>query len=280
MRTAPPAPRPERRMRGAAPRASNGGARAPGPLSRRYRSDGYGGTPGPVSPPPGLHRRCPPGLALPPWSPAMLSQRMQELEEVSKELLKVLLSDWANNLLRRGLDRWTRMDDKLLLTQVTAAQLVKELSTAEETVAETLLEQESRLQQSLRRLQGLEDELLRAQEDDGNLQTSIRYPLGRTPRGFPSPPHCPAPGAGGAAGGEPEAGGGHGAGGDVVPSAAYVTQLYYKISRIDWDYEAEPAQIRGIHYGPDVAQPIDIDSSRHSRCFVSDYLWNLVPTAW
>ncbi|NXV84830.1 SPC24 protein, partial [Calonectris borealis] len=67
---------------------------------------------------------------------------------------------------------------------------------------------------------------------------------------------------------------------DAVPSAAYVTQLYYKISRIDWDYEAEPAQIKGIHYGPDIAQPIDMDGSRHSRCFVSDYLWSLVPTAW
>ncbi|NXH09255.1 SPC24 protein, partial [Bucco capensis] len=32
---------------------------------------------------------------------------------------------------------------------------------------------------------------------------------------------------------------------DSVPSAAYVTQLYYKISHIDWDYEAEPAQIKG-----------------------------------
>lgn len=96
-----------------------------------------------------------------------------------------------------------------------------------------------------------------------------------------------------------------------------MTQLYYKISRIDWDYEAKPAQIKGsecppptspftlpyfqppppcfqppltpcsslrpppkVHYGPDIAQPIDIDGSRHSRCFISDYLWSLVPTAW
>ncbi|NXY52431.1 SPC24 protein, partial [Ceuthmochares aereus] len=61
---------------------------------------------------------------------------------------------------------------------------------------------------------------------------------------------------------------------------SYVTQLYYKISRIDWDYEADPTRIKGIHYGPDIAQPIDIDSSAHSRCFLSDYLWSLVPTEW
>ncbi|GAB0201808.1 kinetochore protein Spc24 [Grus japonensis] len=176
----------------------------------------------------------------------MLSKRMQELEEVSKELLKVLLSDWADNLLRRSLDKRTRMDNKLLLSQATATQLVKELSTAEETVAQNLLERESQLQRSLRRLRDLEEEL-----ELEELREESRRLEEDTERED-----------------------------DAVPSAAYVTQLYYKISRIDWDYEAEPAQIKGIHYGPDIAQPIDIDSSRHSRCFVSDYLWSLVPTAW
>ncbi|NXD88955.1 SPC24 protein, partial [Halcyon senegalensis] len=64
------------------------------------------------------------------------------------------------------------------------------------------------------------------------------------------------------------------------PLCSYVTQLYYQLSRIDWDYEAEPTHVKGIHYGPDIAQPIDIDSGLHSRCFVSDYLWSLVPTRW
>uniref|UniRef100_A0A8C9FFD7 Uncharacterized protein n=1 Tax=Pavo cristatus TaxID=9049 RepID=A0A8C9FFD7_PAVCR len=44
---------------------------------------------------------------------------------------------------------------------------------------------------------------------------------------------------------------------DAVPSAAYVTQLYYKISRIDWDYEAEPAQIKGSE------TPIPMDPHPH-----------------
>ncbi|XP_052635581.1 kinetochore protein Spc24 [Harpia harpyja] len=201
-------------------------------------------------------------------APTMLSKRMEELEEVSKELLKVLLSDWADNLLRRSLDKRSRMDDKLLASQATAAQLVRELSAAEETVAKTLLDRESELQRLLRRLQELEEELVSG-------AGSRCQPAGRQQR--------PATGAGGAAGGEPAAGGGHGAGRGHRAHhrvSGYVTQLYYKISRIDWDYEAEPAQIKGIHYGPDIAQPIDIDGSRHSRCFVSDYLWSLVPTAW
>ncbi|CAN0022987.1 unnamed protein product [Bubo scandiacus] len=175
----------------------------------------------------------------------MLSKRMQELEEVSKELQKVLLSDWADNLLRRSLDKRGRMDDKLLASQATATQLVRELSTAEESVAQTLLDRESELQRSLRRLQDMEEELLQElREESQRLEEDVERED------------------------------------DAVPSAAYVTQLYYKISRIDWDYEAEPAQIKGIHYGPDIAQPIAIDGSQHSRCFVSDYLWSLVPTTW
>ncbi|XP_049666827.1 kinetochore protein Spc24 [Accipiter gentilis] len=195
----------------------------------------------------------------------MLSKRMEELEEVSKELLKVLLSDWADNLLRRSLDKRSQMDDKLLASQATAAQLVRELGAAEETVAKTLLDRESELQRLLRRLQDLEEELVRAREAGASLQASnsalrreleeLREESRRLEEDT-----------------EREE--------DMVPSTTYVTQLYYKISRIDWDYEAKPAQIKGIHYGPDIAQPIDIDGSRHSRCFISDYLWSLVPTAW
>lgn len=55
----------------------------------------------------------------------MLSPRMQELEEVSKELLKVLHSDWSDSQLRRSLDRRSRMDDKLLLLQATATQMLQ-----------------------------------------------------------------------------------------------------------------------------------------------------------
>uniref|UniRef100_A0A8C0GCV6 Kinetochore protein Spc24 n=1 Tax=Chelonoidis abingdonii TaxID=106734 RepID=A0A8C0GCV6_CHEAB len=61
---------------------------------------------------------------------------------------------------------------------------------------------------------------------------------------------------------------------------SYIAQLYYKISRIDWDYECEHPHIKGIHHGPAIAQPISLDSSQLSQCFVSDYLWSLVDTAW
>ncbi|XP_066842564.1 kinetochore protein Spc24 [Anser cygnoides] len=195
----------------------------------------------------------------------MLSERLQELEEVSKELLKVLLEDWAGARLRRSLDKRRRAEDKLLGVQAAAAQTVTELAAAEEAVARSLLERERELQRGRRRLRELEEEAARAREAGAALQAAndaLRQELeelrGQSRRLEE--------------GGERED--------EAVPSAAYVTQLYYKISRIDWDYEAEPARIKGIHYGPDIAQPIDIDGRQHSRCFVSDYLWSLVPTAW
>ncbi|XP_054859852.1 kinetochore protein Spc24-like [Eublepharis macularius] len=67
---------------------------------------------------------------------------------------------------------------------------------------------------------------------------------------------------------------------DASMSALYLSQLYYRICPIDWDYSCEATLIKGIHHGPDIAQRINVDSSQHSRCFVGDYLWSLVPTTW
>uniref|UniRef100_A0A8B9FUT3 Uncharacterized protein n=1 Tax=Amazona collaria TaxID=241587 RepID=A0A8B9FUT3_9PSIT len=52
------------------------------------------------------------------------------------------------------------------------------------------------------------------------------------------------------------------------------------LSRISWDSEAKPWHIKGIHFGPPIAQPVDIDSRHHSHCFISDYLWSLIPHEW
>lgn len=35
-----------------------------------------------------------------------------------------------------------------------------------------------------------------------------------------------------------------------------------------------------VHYGPDIAVPLDMDGGQHSGTFISDYLWGLVPTQW
>ncbi|XP_067416708.1 kinetochore protein Spc24 [Emydura macquarii macquarii] len=197
--------------------------------------------------------------------PAMLNEQMQEMEEVSKELLKVLAAGGAGNLLKRSLDKQEKMFDKLLDTQLTTAQLVKDLLATEEKVAQELLDREEEMQKSLQKVQALEEALRRASDEDTRLRAGstaarreleeLRAEIGRVEDDV-----------------EDDS--------SVITSAAYVAQLYYKISRIDWDYECEPPQIKGIHHGPAIAQPIAIDGSQHSKCFISDYLWSLVDTAW
>ncbi|CAM4607386.1 unnamed protein product [Lepidochelys kempii] len=201
----------------------------------------------------------------------MMNEQMQEMEEVSKELLKLLAAGGAGNLLKRSLDKQEKMFDKLLDTQLTAAQLVKDLLATEEKVAQKLLAGEEEMQTSLQKVLAMEEALQRASEEDTSLRShgsfttchtalrreleELRAELGRLQDDM-----------------EDDTG--------MVNSAMYIAQLYYKISRLDWDYECQHLQIKGIHHGPAIAQPINIDSSQHSKCFVSDYLWSLVDTAW
>ncbi|KAH1176157.1 hypothetical protein KIL84_020891 [Mauremys mutica] len=202
---------------------------------------------------------------------AMMNEQMQEMEEVSKELLKLLAAGGAGNLLKRSLDKQETMFDKLLDTQLTAAQLVKDLLATEETVAQKLLAGEEELQSSLQTVRATEEALRRARADDASLRADSRYPSCREPRLAQL-----LPAARQTQRAQPQA--------RASPRAAashrYIAQLYYKISRIDWDYECEHPHIKGIHHGPAIAQPISLDSSQLSRCFISDYLWSLVDTAW
>ncbi|RMB90080.1 hypothetical protein DUI87_33535 [Hirundo rustica rustica] len=126
---------------------------------------------------------------------------VEEVEELSQELLRELSSGCTEELLRRGLECRQRLDQRLLEAQSRARGLAR----------------------------------------------------GEPPRQGESP---------------------------APPRRRYVAQLYYEISRIDWDYGAEPGRIRGVHHGPDIAVPLDLEASRHSGTFVCDYLWGLVPAQW
>uniref|UniRef100_A0A1A8P849 Kinetochore protein Spc24 n=2 Tax=Nothobranchius TaxID=28779 RepID=A0A1A8P849_9TELE len=67
---------------------------------------------------------------------------------------------------------------------------------------------------------------------------------------------------------------------EVIPSAVYVAQLYHLITKVRWEYETQPSILKGVHYGPDLATPINIDTSARSRSDVSDRLWSFVSTDW
>ncbi|KYO37482.1 kinetochore protein Spc24 [Alligator mississippiensis] len=180
-------------------------------------------------------------------------------------LLKVMASGRVEAQLHHSLEQQERVLDELLDTQATAAQLVRDLMGTEEKVAHQLLAKEEELQHCLQRVQALEADAQAATEEGTRLQASmaalcmeleqLREEMQRLDQDV-----------------QEDA--------SAVPPATYTAQLYYKISRIDWDYECGPVQVKGIHYGPAIAQPISIDSSQHSRSFVADYLWSLVDTAW
>ncbi|XP_028843263.1 kinetochore protein Spc24 [Denticeps clupeoides] len=67
---------------------------------------------------------------------------------------------------------------------------------------------------------------------------------------------------------------------EVIPSAIYLAQLYYKVTRIKLELDSEPHILKGVHYGKDAATPINIDTAVLSPCAVSDKLWDLVSTEW
>ncbi|XP_067877400.1 kinetochore protein Spc24 [Heterodontus francisci] len=66
----------------------------------------------------------------------------------------------------------------------------------------------------------------------------------------------------------------------VIPSTKYLAHIFHKVTKIIWDYDSDPSLVKGVHFGMGIAQPINIDSTKHSESFICDYLWNLVSTDW
>ncbi|XP_030331118.1 kinetochore protein Spc24 [Strigops habroptila] len=192
-------------------------------------------------------------------------QELEELEELSEELGKLLLSGRAAALLRQGLELQARGDNGLLAAQAEATRLDTELRAAEETVARALVAREAAVQRGRQRLRELRDELRRAREALGSLRDSngaLRRELEELKVQQQQLEEDNKKDE------------------DGVISLEYIIHLYHKLSHISWDHEAEPWHIKGVHFGPPIAQPIDIDGRRHSRCFISDYLWSLIPSEW
>ncbi|XP_051904796.1 kinetochore protein Spc24 [Hippocampus zosterae] len=67
---------------------------------------------------------------------------------------------------------------------------------------------------------------------------------------------------------------------EIIPSAIYVVRLNHLITRIKWEYDTEPHTLKAVHYGPDVATPISIDTKVKSQREIADQLWNFVSDEW
>ncbi|XP_061892409.1 kinetochore protein Spc24 [Entelurus aequoreus] len=67
---------------------------------------------------------------------------------------------------------------------------------------------------------------------------------------------------------------------EIIPSAIHVVNLFHVITKIKWEYDTESHILKGVHYGKDLATPIQIDTSVQSPCDVSDKLWRFVNPEW
>ncbi|XP_033029651.1 kinetochore protein Spc24 [Lacerta agilis] len=196
---------------------------------------------------------------------AALSEELQHLDRRTKELLEMMTRANGTEMLKQSLVKEEQMLTKLRDTQKSTAQLLKDLMAEEEKIAQKLCSREQQLNANLQKLQKIEDELLQANEKAAELRTNTND-LRKELEALKEEIRQKEKNA------ENDA--------IVSKSAMYIVQLYYQICRIDWDYSCEPTIVKGLHYGPDIAQPINLDSSQHSRSFICNYLWNLVSTAW
>ncbi|KAM3924071.1 kinetochore protein Spc24 [Leptodactylus fuscus] len=199
----------------------------------------------------------------------MFQVQMKEYVEVSREIVKVMVSDNAAAVLKKSLDRQEAMIDSLLEKESQVSDLIRDFLSVEEEVAQTLLETEETKQKSSSKLRKIEKELQEVQDRNSSLESSIKFlqkeleevrqleeEIAEVEREAQEDTTV------------------------VIPSALYMAKLFHTVTKIDWDYNCDSTLIKGIHYGGEIAQPISIDSSQHSKIFICDYLWSLLSTEW
>ncbi|XP_074059531.1 kinetochore protein Spc24 [Macrotis lagotis] len=189
----------------------------------------------------------------------------RDMEEVSQGLLGLLNPNRAGARVRRLLGRQERMLEKLLDTKKTTHRLLSEILSMQEDVAQKLIDEDETAQHVESKLQEIESELQKASKKDANLKADLHL-LTKELEELKEM--------------EQDLTKTEGASTSEIPPAIYISQLYLRVSKIEWDYECEPTIIKGIHHGPNIAQPIHLDSTQHSKKFISDYLWSLVDTQW
>ncbi|XP_026204993.1 kinetochore protein Spc24 [Anabas testudineus] len=197
-----------------------------------------------------------------------LGHKFQDLEETG-ETLVALINSAQTEKLREIKDEHLVLFDQHIETKKIVTQILKEEAEIEECVGQRLLDMEEEKQQRERELESLEEQLrqctAKSQISDSELQflkrelESLRnseHELETLQKEVDEDTT------------------------EVIPSAVYVAQLYYVLTKIKWEYDRPPNILKGVHYGADLATPINIDTSVRSRSAVSDELWSFVSTEW
>ncbi|XP_068605870.1 kinetochore protein Spc24 [Brachionichthys hirsutus] len=194
--------------------------------------------------------------------------KFQDLEETG-EVLVAFINSTQPEKLRQIKDEHRALSDQHMETKNTVMQILKDVVQAEESVGQGLLDMGEQKKQKDDELGDVEEQLRQYTAKSQNMDSELQF-LQRELESLRNTEHELQTLQNEVDEDTTE----------VIPSAVYVAQVYYLITKIKWEYDTLPDVLRGVHYRADLATPINIDKSARSRSEISDQLWSFVSPEW
>ncbi|XP_068435219.1 kinetochore protein Spc24 isoform X2 [Clinocottus analis] len=194
--------------------------------------------------------------------------KFQYLEETGKVLVGYINSSQLEKL-RLVKDEHQALFDHRIETKKIVTQILNDVAEIEERAGQTLLDMEEEKKQQERELESLGEQLRQATAKSQMADSELQF-LHRELESLRNTEHELETLQTEVEEDTTE----------VIPSAIFVAQLYHLITKIKWEYDTPPNILKGVHYGADLATPINTDTSTRSRSDVSDQLWGFVSTEW
>ncbi|KAM3598843.1 uncharacterized protein V6R79_023266 [Siganus canaliculatus] len=202
--------------------------------------------------------------------------KFQDLKEMGEAFVDFINSSQPEKL-RQVKDELQVLFEQQLETKKIVTQMLKDVAQTEESVGQRLLDMEEQKKQKEQELQDVEEQLrqctAKSQISDSELQNPFRDSrlfLQRELETLRNAEHELQTLQNEVDEDTTE----------VIPSAVYVARVYYLITKIKWEYDTQPHVLKGVHYGAELATPINIDTSARPRSDVSDQLWDFVSSEW
>nr|XP_055050680.1 kinetochore protein Spc24 [Misgurnus anguillicaudatus] len=192
-----------------------------------------------------------------------------DLEKSGEALIEFIKSSKAESVLRGAREKLQEFFDHHIKTKKTTTDILNDLVHAEEVVGQKLVDLEGQKSQMMQEIEEIEHDLQRNLSRSQILDSELEFLQKELERLRDAEQEIQTL--------QQEVDQDTT---EVIPSAIYVAQLYCKVTKIKLEVDTEPHILRGVHYGGDVAVPINIDTSTRSPCEVSDELWSLVNTEW
>ncbi|XP_022103615.1 kinetochore protein spc24-like [Acanthaster planci] len=63
---------------------------------------------------------------------------------------------------------------------------------------------------------------------------------------------------------------------DVLPKTRYNVSLYKAATKLTWDFNSQPEEVKGYISTSKDVRPFSLDSRQNSKFFITNYLWDLI----